>query len=371
VDVERAKAGPFGAPIAHGFLTLSLLPRFFESSMTIRETRMGVNYGLNKVRFTSPVPVGSRLRARMKLLACEPIDNNGMQMTWEVTTEREGVDKPVCIALSLKTILPPGFKHGYCDCVGQVEAALARQAWAISGIVGAQSGRTASDRPRVSAPNTSQSPGLKGNCLEHLTSALGCQRKQRSGAGCCVAKMCRPVSAWRCTRGVLVVIQPSAAHVRSSMEKPSGSIRCRCAARIGRQADDVARIGRNFGFDQNDMKHGLYCRRSLCACKNQRCDVCRTSATQRARCGVQRRATGHDVVEQHDAPMRDQMDAPSVGRPRRRAPPARRRSSFRLSVLCGGVSFVRSNNCVVHFRGVQRAGQYMGLVVAPFAQPLP
>ena len=101
VDVERAKAGPFGAPIAHGFLTLSLLPTFFETALEIRNTRMGVNYGLNKVRFTSPVPVGSRLRARMKLLACDPIDQDGMQMTWQVTVEREGSDKPVCIAESL------------------------------------------------------------------------------------------------------------------------------------------------------------------------------------------------------------------------------------------------------------------------------
>ncbi len=101
VDVERARAGPFGAPIAHGFLTLSLLPKFFESAMEIRNTRMGVNYGLNKVRFTSPVPVGSRLRGRMTLLACEPIDNKGMQMTWQVTVEREGSDKPACVAESL------------------------------------------------------------------------------------------------------------------------------------------------------------------------------------------------------------------------------------------------------------------------------
>ena len=101
VDVERATAGPFGAPIAHGFLTLSLLPRFFESAMEIRNTRMGVNYGLNKVRFTSPVPVGSRLRGRMTLLACEAIDNDGMQMTWKVTVEREGSDKPACVAESL------------------------------------------------------------------------------------------------------------------------------------------------------------------------------------------------------------------------------------------------------------------------------
>ena len=101
VDVERAKAGPFGGPIAHGFLTLSLLPRFFESTFEIANSRMGVNYGLNKVRFTAPVPVGSRVRARMKLLSLVPIDNNGSQMAWEVTVEIEGQDKPACIAESL------------------------------------------------------------------------------------------------------------------------------------------------------------------------------------------------------------------------------------------------------------------------------
>ncbi len=106
VDVERATAGPFGAPIAHGFLTLSLLPRFFESSFEIVESRIGVNYGLNKVRFVSPVPVGSRLRARMTLLACDPIDNGGMQMTWSVTVEREGAPKPVCVAESLSRRYP-------------------------------------------------------------------------------------------------------------------------------------------------------------------------------------------------------------------------------------------------------------------------
>jgi len=101
VDPEKARAGPFGGPVAHGFLTLSLLPRFFESSFEILESRLGVNYGLNKVRFTAPVPVGSRLRARMKLLASEPIDNAGLQMTWQVTVEREGADKPVCIVESV------------------------------------------------------------------------------------------------------------------------------------------------------------------------------------------------------------------------------------------------------------------------------
>ncbi len=106
VDVERATAGPFGAPIAHGFLTLSLLPRLFESAFEIRSTGMGVNYGLNKVRFPAPVPVGSRLRGRMTLLACEPVDRGGMQMTWGVTVEREGSDKPVCVAESLSRRYP-------------------------------------------------------------------------------------------------------------------------------------------------------------------------------------------------------------------------------------------------------------------------
>lgn len=101
VDVERARAGPFGAPIAHGFLTLSLLPVFFDSAFEIRQGGMGVNYGLNKVRFTSPVPVGSRLRARMTLLTAAPIEGNGLQMAWSVAIEREGAEKPVCVAEAL------------------------------------------------------------------------------------------------------------------------------------------------------------------------------------------------------------------------------------------------------------------------------
>lgn len=105
VDVERARSGPFGAPIAHGFLTLSLLPRFFDMCVQIRQVRMGVNYGLNKVRFPAPVPVGSRLRARLKLLACDPVEG-GMQITWGVTVEREGGDKPVCVAESLARCYP-------------------------------------------------------------------------------------------------------------------------------------------------------------------------------------------------------------------------------------------------------------------------
>lgn len=106
VDVERAKSGPFGGTIAHGFLTLSMLPKFFESSFEIRQTRMGINYGLNRVRFTSVVPVGSRLRARMTLKAAEWIEHGGLQMTWSVTVEREGHDKPVCVAESLSRRYP-------------------------------------------------------------------------------------------------------------------------------------------------------------------------------------------------------------------------------------------------------------------------
>jgi acyl dehydratase len=110
VDVERAKTGPFGAPIAHGFLTLSLIANFFDESLHIDEPSMGVNYGLNKVRFMAPVPVGSRLRGRLKLLATESVAGPGgaagVQMTWEVKIEREGSDKPVCVAESLARRYP-------------------------------------------------------------------------------------------------------------------------------------------------------------------------------------------------------------------------------------------------------------------------
>jgi acyl dehydratase len=97
VDRERAAKGPFGTTIAHGFLTLSLLPRLAETALKVENVRMGVNYGLNRVRFPAPVPSGSRLRARLKLAAYEPIDG-GAQLTMQVTMEREGTDKPVCVA---------------------------------------------------------------------------------------------------------------------------------------------------------------------------------------------------------------------------------------------------------------------------------
>lgn len=98
VDPERAKHSPFGTTIAHGFLTLSLLSKFIESTFSFADRKMGVNYGLNRVRFTAPLPSGARVRARFKLLKYEKIDGNGVQVTWDVTVEREGSDKPVLVA---------------------------------------------------------------------------------------------------------------------------------------------------------------------------------------------------------------------------------------------------------------------------------
>ncbi|MCZ2813357.1 MULTISPECIES: MaoC family dehydratase [unclassified Modestobacter] len=98
VDVERAKAeSPFGGPIAHGYLTLSLLVPLVSQTYTVTDAKMGVNYGLNKVRFPAPVPVGSKVRARVTLKDVEEIAG-GLQNTVTVTIEREGGDKPVCIA---------------------------------------------------------------------------------------------------------------------------------------------------------------------------------------------------------------------------------------------------------------------------------
>src|SRR5262249_52291229 len=97
VDVERAKAGPFGAPIAHGYLTLSLGPRLLPEIVQVHGISMGVNYGANKVRFPSPVPVGSKLRLGAKLLGVEDVAG-GAQGTMELTFEVEGAPKPSCVA---------------------------------------------------------------------------------------------------------------------------------------------------------------------------------------------------------------------------------------------------------------------------------
>jgi acyl dehydratase len=98
VDVERARReSPFGATIAHGFLTLSMLSLFLNQSIRFGGSRMGVNYGFNKLRFTAPVPVGSRVRARFVVKALDEFEG-GVQVTWAVTVEREGGDKPCLVA---------------------------------------------------------------------------------------------------------------------------------------------------------------------------------------------------------------------------------------------------------------------------------
>lgn len=97
-DPERAaRESPFGQTIAHGFLTLSLLSELGRLAMSIGGVRMGINYGLNRVRFVSPVPSGARVRARFTLAALGEIED-GVQATWSVVVEREGGDKPCCVA---------------------------------------------------------------------------------------------------------------------------------------------------------------------------------------------------------------------------------------------------------------------------------
>jgi len=98
VDVERARReSPFGTTIAHGFLTLSLLSHFLNNSLEFGNSKMGVNYGCNRLRFTAPVKVGSRLRARLKLKEFQRIEG-GVQMIWDVAMECEGQEKPVLVA---------------------------------------------------------------------------------------------------------------------------------------------------------------------------------------------------------------------------------------------------------------------------------
>jgi acyl dehydratase len=101
VDVDRATAeSPFGGPIAHGYLTLALSNLFMPQVVEVRNVSMGLNYGTGKVRFPSPVPVGSRLRAGVELVAVDEIPG-GIQTTMVITVEREGSDKPACVLESL------------------------------------------------------------------------------------------------------------------------------------------------------------------------------------------------------------------------------------------------------------------------------
>ncbi|MEV0742172.1 MaoC family dehydratase [Streptomyces sp. NPDC050549] len=105
VDLERAKNGPFCTTIAHGYLTLSLLPRLVEEVYTVEGLRMAVNYGTDKVRFPSPVPVGSRIRAGVELIRLAETPA-GRLSTARVTIEREGGDKPACVAEALGLLVP-------------------------------------------------------------------------------------------------------------------------------------------------------------------------------------------------------------------------------------------------------------------------
>ncbi|MCZ7413467.1 MULTISPECIES: MaoC family dehydratase [unclassified Streptomyces] len=101
VDPERAARGPFGTTIAHGYLTLSLLPVLMPRVLRVEGVRMGVNYGVNKVRFPAPVPVGSRLRARVRIAEVSEVGDDGVQCVAQTTVEREGGEKPVCVAESV------------------------------------------------------------------------------------------------------------------------------------------------------------------------------------------------------------------------------------------------------------------------------
>ena len=97
VDRERAKKSDFGTTIAHGYLTLSMLPKLIESTFEFSDRKMGVNYGLNKVRFTSPVPAGAKIRGRFTLAKYEKLEG-GVQTTWGVIVERQGEEKPAMVA---------------------------------------------------------------------------------------------------------------------------------------------------------------------------------------------------------------------------------------------------------------------------------
>ena len=105
VDADRARKGPFGATVAHGFLTLSLVPMLTAQVYRVEGVKMGVNYGADKLRFPAPVPVGSKVRAGVELIRVEP-SSLGVQVATRVTIEREGGDKPVCVVDMLAVVVP-------------------------------------------------------------------------------------------------------------------------------------------------------------------------------------------------------------------------------------------------------------------------
>ncbi|HZM78280.1 MAG TPA: MaoC family dehydratase [Candidatus Limnocylindrales bacterium] len=98
VDPDKAAQGPFGTTIAHGYLTLSLIPMLSADVVKVKDARMGINYGLNRVRFPAPLPAGEKVRATFELLSVEDLEDGGIQVVSKVMIEREGGDKPVCVA---------------------------------------------------------------------------------------------------------------------------------------------------------------------------------------------------------------------------------------------------------------------------------
>ena len=104
VDVEKAKAGPFGAPIAHGYLTLSLVNAFLPQLISVPAAKLGVNYGCNKVRFPAPVPVGSKIRAHGEIASVERV-TGGVQVVVKVSVEIDGGPKPACVAETVSRFL--------------------------------------------------------------------------------------------------------------------------------------------------------------------------------------------------------------------------------------------------------------------------
>jgi acyl dehydratase len=106
VDPGRAADGPFGTTIAHGYLTLSLVPMLVRSVVTISEAGMGINYGLNRCRFPSPLPAGSRVRAEVVLASVDQLDGGGMHLVLQVTITAEGAEKPACVAETVARYYP-------------------------------------------------------------------------------------------------------------------------------------------------------------------------------------------------------------------------------------------------------------------------
>ena len=104
IDPERATEGPFGSTVAHGYLTLSLLPRLAPTLMSVEKRRRGLNYGSNRIRFTAPVPAGARIRLKQKLVKVEPVEDNGFRVTSEMTMEVEGNSRPAMVAETLSIV---------------------------------------------------------------------------------------------------------------------------------------------------------------------------------------------------------------------------------------------------------------------------